>query len=147
MALVAEPVAIVGAPAAASVIRGKLHAVFEHAVGQHGQIEPPAVEGHHRRVPFSDEVREFLQDLRLVGRRIFLSTKGAELQELVLGIEPQHPEGDHLMKRGRRKTTDRRVPSQIRVGNGFDVEDEKRSGHGQKLAEKFAERSPALRLA
>ncbi len=87
-------------------------------------------------VPLPDEVGELLQDLGLVGRSIFLATKGAELEQLVIMIEPQHAERDHLMKRRRRETTDSCIPCEIGVGNGFDVEDEKRSGHELKLAEK-----------
>ena len=84
-----------------------------------------------------DEVSKLLQDLRLIGRGVLLATKGAKLEELVVSIEPEHAEGDHLVKRCGRKATDRGVPGQIGIGNGFDVEDEKRTGHGLKLAEKF----------
>jgi hypothetical protein len=136
MAFVAEPVAIVGAPAAAGVIRWKLHAVLEHAIGKHGQIKPPPVEGDHRRVPLPDEVGELLQDFGLIGWGVFLATEGAQLQQLVIMIEPQHAERDHLVKRRRWKTIDRCVPCEIRVRNGFDVEDEERASHGLKLAEK-----------
>jgi len=143
VALVAEPVTIVGAAATAGIVRGKLHAVLEHAVGQHGQIKSAPVERHHRRVPLPDEVGKLFQDFRLVGRRVFLAPEGAELLDLVGAVEPQYPEGDNLMKRCRRKAADSRVPNQVRIGNGFDVEDEKRSGHGRKLSEKSA----LLRLA
>jgi hypothetical protein len=88
-------------------------------------------------VPLTDEVGKLLQDLRLVGRRVLLATKSAKLEELVVTIEPEHAEGDHLVKRCGRKAADCGVPSQVGIGNGFDVEDEKRSGHGLKLAEKF----------
>ena len=146
VALIAEPVAIVSASAPASVIRGKLHTVLEHAIGKHRQIKPPPIEGDHRRMPLADEVSELLQDLRLIGWCVFLAAKGAKLQELVIGVEPQHAERDHLVKRRGRKSADCRVPSQIRIGNSFDVEDEKRSGHGLKLTEKHL-KIPALRLA
>ncbi len=87
-------------------------------------------------MPLPDEVRELLQDLRLIRRRVLLATKRTELLELVIRVEPQYAEGDHLVKGCRGKTVDRRVPNQLRIGNGFDVEDEKRSGHRPKLAEK-----------
>ena len=61
-------------------------------------------------------------------------------------IEPQHAERDHLVKWCRWKAIDCRVPNQVGIGNGFDVEDEKGASHGLKLAEKLG-KIPALRLA
>ena len=86
-------------------------------------------------MPLSDEIGELLKNFRLIGGRVFLAAKGTKLSKLMIPVEPQHPKCDDLMKRRRRKAINRRVPNQIRVWNGFDVEDEKRSGHGQKIAE------------
>ena len=55
-------------------------------------------------------------------------------------VKPQHAKGDYLMKRCGRKATDRRIPHEIRIGNGFDIEDEKRPGHRLKLPEKRQDR-------
>jgi hypothetical protein len=97
-------------------------------------------------MPLADEVGKLLQDLRLIRWCVFLAAKSAKLQELVIAVEPQHAECDHLVKGRRRKAADRRIPDEVRVGYGFDVEDEKRSSHRLKLAEK-AQKIPALRLA
>ena len=136
VAFITESIPIVGPSAAARIVRRKLHPMFEHAIGQHWQIEPPPVEGDHGRVPLPNEVGELLEDLGFVGRRVLLATEGTEFQELVRMIEPQDPERDHLMKGCRRETTYGRIPDEVGIGHGFDVEDEKRSGHMLKLAEK-----------
>ena len=64
----------------------------------------------------------------------------------MVAIEPEHAERDHLMKGCRGKAINCRVPNQVGIGNGFDVEDEKGASHGLKLAEKLG-KIPALRLA
>ena len=52
----------------------------------------------------------------------FLIAEGAELEQLVLAIEPEDAEGHDLVKRRRWKAVDRRVPDQLGVRDGLDVQ-------------------------
>jgi len=70
----------------------------------------------------SNELGELFEHFALVRRGVFLPAEGAELAKTVIPIEPKNAERDDLMKRCRRKSTDRSIPGQLRIGNGFNVE-------------------------
>ena len=84
----------------------------------------------------ANEVGELLEDLGLVRRRVLLTAESAELEKGVIAVKPEHPKGDHLMKRRRRKPVDGGIPNQLRIGNGFDVEHQKRTRHAPKVPQK-----------
>jgi hypothetical protein len=72
-------------------------------------------------VSLADEVGELPKYLRLVRRDILLAAESAELEKLVIAVQPQYAESNHLVKWGWREALDRCVPDELGVRYGLDV--------------------------